>query len=214
MRSPLPQGEGRGRTRRVTGTLCLNAGPRVMPSPLGRGRLGIRQSQSGEGKVEFRGVNSRRHSAAGLAWTGGGLRRPRFRRLRLRLGRDRIEADIDEILVERRGRGRDREAQRLPPHRRTACCRWLADVDRDHDEFGRDRPHPRRRRFLNHRKAQRDADLAGAAGRPEHDASFDADLHHHVAFDRGAFAGQARSCPGIFPLGAVIVALAVVISPA
>src|SRR5271163_1401273 len=44
---------------------------------------------------------------------GLGLR-PHFRRwLGLRFGRDRIEADIDDVIVEQRGRARHRESHRL-----------------------------------------------------------------------------------------------------
>ena len=53
-------------------------------------------------------------------------------------------------------------------------------------------------RFLHHGEPQRHVDLTGAARRPDDDASLDADLHHHVAVDDGAFARDAREGALVF----------------
>ena len=81
----------------------------------------------------------------------------------LRFGRDRIEADIDDVIVKQRGRGRHRKHDRLldMAEERVAVG---ADADRHDNELGRDRPHAGRSFLAPRRNAA--ARRPGQARRP------------------------------------------------
>src|ERR1043165_933167 len=108
-------------------------------------------------------------------------------RLALGLGAQaqRIEADVDDVCVEVAA-ARDRKAHvLLDMHERHA---GLARRNGDGELVELAQHRFRRGSLLHHRHAQRDIDLAGAAGGAEQHAAFDANLHGHDASERRALA--------------------------
>ena len=106
----------------------------------------------------------------------------------LRRGGDRIEADIDDVIVQI---GRHREGYAFLDMGEGRIFGRRRHGHRNANELGDDRLGVSGG-FLDHGDAQRHVDLSGAAGRSDDDAAFDADLHHHVAADQRAFARGAH----------------------
>ena len=131
-------------------------------------------------------------------------RRPRLRPL-LVLGADRIEADIDDVIVEL-GRRRQREREIVFDMRECRTGVVGSDRHRDPNELGDD-GFRAGCRLVDDGEAERHVDLARAARGSDDDAALNADLHHQLTVDDFAVARGAHEGALVFQRHGVVAAI-------